>query len=162
MGNITGRKMSLIDNDTGELLDTIAEDEKIIIRSAKQAENDKYWSERVEVDKKFIKTMVDEPRVAKAFWGCPTAYLVMGIIKGYINTDNMLLKDGKKYKPSDFAREVGCARQTACIYFEKLKEANFIAEYKTKSKGTVWVVNPNYYMTGKTVPRKILQLFDKH
>lgn len=161
MGNITGRKMSLIDNNTGELLDTIAEDEKIIIRSAKQTENDKYWSERVEINKRFIKTMMDEPRVAKAFWGCPTAYLVMGIIKGHIGADNMLLKDGKKYKPSDFARDVGCSRQTASLYFDKLKQANFLAEYKTKDKGTVWVVNPDYYLVGQTVPKNIVRLFER-
>lgn len=124
-------------------------------------ENDKFYSPDTIISKKFIKVMVDEKEIAKMLMGNPTTYAVLGIIKScLVPNQNYLMKDGRKYKPIDLAREIGISAQAASRHFKILEKANLISEYKVKN-GKVWVVNPNYYLSGATVPKRILDLFEK-
>ena len=105
--------------------------------------------------------MVDEKDIAKMLMGNPTTYVVLGIIKSYlVPNQNYLMKDGKKYKPIDLAREIGISAQAASRHFKILEKANLISEYEIKI-GKVWTMNPYYYMAGTTVPKRVVDLYNK-
>ncbi len=161
MGIEVSEDSFIVGNKNGEIFAKLDKGMVINVRTSEQAKNDKFYSPEVTIPKKFIKTMVDEKDVAKMLIGTPTTYVVLGIIKSYlVPNQNYLMKDGKKYKPIDLAREIGISAQASSKHFKILEKLNIISEYEIKS-GKVWAMNPNYYLSGATVPKKVLDLFQK-
>lgn len=149
---VVGRK-------NGEVVAELDKGMVINIRTSEQAKNDKFYSPDATIPKKFIKVMVDERDIAKKLRESPTTYVILGIIKSYlVPNQNYLMKDGEKYKPIDLAREIGISAQAASRHFKILEKANLISEYEIK-RGKVWAMNPNYYLSGATVPQRVLDLF---
>ena len=151
----------VIDRKNGEIVAEIDKGMVINVRTSEQAKNDKFYSPDAIISKKFVKVMLDESEVAKQFLCSPTTYVVLNIMKRYlVPNQNYLMKDGKKYKPIDLAREIGISAQASSRHFKILEKANLICKYKIKS-GIVWAMNPNYYLSGATVPKRVLDLFQK-
>ena len=149
----------VVGKKNGEIIADIDKGMVINVRTNEQAKNDRFYSPDLTIPKKFVKVMVDEKDVAKMLVGNPTTYVVLGIIKSYlIPNQNYLMKDGKKYKPIDLAREIGISAQAASRHFKILEKANLISECEIRG-GKVWTMNPNYYLSGATVPKRVLDLF---
>ena len=158
----TGQGAVLIDKATGEIMVDIDDGCNVNVRSLGQAENDKYWSPKEKIKGRFVKVMVDnEERVFEMLKGFPAVYVAFNRMKKYLQiNENTVMKDGRKYKTSDLAEEMGVSRQMACFYIRKLKELNLIAELDNGRKGKVLVVNPEIYLAGVEVPMKTLKLFE--
>ena len=151
----------VVDRKNGEVVAELDKGMVINIRTSEQAKNDKFYSPDTIISKKFVKVMLDESGMAKKFLCSPTTYVILNVIKRYlVPNQNYLMKDGKKYKPIDLAREIGISAQAASRHFKILEKANLISEYEIKS-GKVWAMNPNYYLSGATVPKRIVDLFQK-
>ena len=151
----------VVGKKNGEIITEIDKGMVINVRTNEQAKNDKFYSPDLTIPKKFVKVMVDEKNIAKMLIGCPTTYVVLGIIKSYlVPNQNYLMKDGKKYKPIDLAREIGISAQAASRHFKILEKANLISECEIRS-GKVWTMNPYYYMAGITVPKRVVNLYNK-
>ena len=91
----------------------------------------------------------------------PSAYLAIAIMKKYlVPRQNVLLKDGKKYKTIDLADEMGITRQWASRHIKKLKKLNVLSEVET-NKGILLVMNPDFYHRGEDVDKRVYDLFNK-
>lgn len=161
MVNNTGQEWRIISADDGELLTTVYNGESISIRSAKQVENDKYYSKKVRIKGGFIKVMKDEKNVVNALMNYPATYLALNVMKRHLeyNTNLLVKEDGSKYKGVDLAEEMGITRQSAMLHFKRLKEHNLIAEVEMK-RGKYWAINPCYYLYGDSVIERVLKAFD--
>lgn len=159
----TGQGAVLVDKATGEVIVDIDDGFNVNVRSPAQTENDKYWSPMIKIKGRFVKVMVDnEERVFEMLKGFPAVYVAFNRIKKYLQiNENTVMKDGRKYKTSDLAEEMGVSRQMACFYIRKLKELNLIAELDNGRKGKVLVVNPEIYLAGVEVPMRIKKLFER-
>lgn len=161
MGTVLSEDVYLVSKTTGEVVGDINEGESLSVRSVAQVENDKYWSQQVVITKKFTKMMHDMSGLAVKFTSNPMTLLALIVMAKYlVPNQNVLKKDGKKYKIVDLAKELGVSAQACGVHFKILKQANLIAEYKSKN-GNVWAINPNFCMAGQTVPKNILKLFEK-
>ena len=162
MNKNVGEKLHLIASETGECIDTINAEDRIIIRRKGQVENDAYWSPLVKLPDKFIKTMEREDDIVDLLKENSAIYLALNKMKKYLQINqNTLMKNGRKYKTSDLADDLKICRQTASLYIKKLKELNIVAELDNGKKGKFLVINPKYYLAGSGVPAKTLKLFDK-
>ena len=91
----------------------------------------------------------------------PTLGLVLVILSQYLQfNSNIILKNGEKYSSSDLAAEMGISKSMACRHIKALKDANFLAEAKTKY-GNRYVLNPYLTSNGTQFPKAILDLFNK-
>lgn len=161
MVNDLGQKLLVITEQDGEILFEVNENESVNIRSEKQTKNDKYYSPPIKIKGRFIKTMWNEKEVVDMLIKFPATYLALGVMKRYIVSNyNVLLKDGKKYKGVDLARDLGVSRQSASSHIAKLKELNILAEVKT-NKGVLYCINPKYYLMGDSVPENVEKAFEK-
>lgn len=162
MANIVEQDMFLVGKETGEVITEISSGEKVTIRSIKQAENDKEWSPFKKITGRFVKSMENEKEILEMFIDSPATYLALNILKWNLQINsNILMKNGKKYKVVDLAKDMGITRQSAGVHFKKLKDANLIQEFQYGNKGAYWAMNPNYYLSGEGVPLKIYKLFEK-
>ena len=115
MVSVLEEDISLVSNETGEIVGVAKKGERMIIRSPAQTENDKYWSPPVKINGRFVKYMIeneeelfemlkDYPKVQIAFYR---------IIKYLKANENIVMKDGRKFKTIDLATEMGVSRQSA-------------------------------------------------
>lgn len=162
MGTVLNEDVFLVSKTTGEVVGDIREGESLNVRSVAQVENDKFWSQQVVISKKFTKTTHDlSENVVRFFKSNPMTFLAFtAMIRFLVPNQNVLMKDGRKYKIVDLAKELGVSAQACGVHFKILEQANLIAKYETKS-GKVWAVNPNYCMAGQTVPKNIVRLFER-
>ena len=161
MINNTGQRLIVFTEQDGEVLMKIGENEKLIVRSVAQTENDKTYSPKKKITGGFKKVMDAEEMVVDLLADSPSTYWALNKMKRYLRiNENTLVKDGKKYKVSDLAKDMNITRQTAGLHFKKLKETNIIAEIDMGKKGTFWAINPYYYLYGDGVPEKIAKLFE--
>lgn len=162
--NILEEDISLVSNETGEIVGVAKKGERMIIRSPAQIENDKYWSPKRKNSGRFIKVMEAEKKeVALKFIGKPATYLAFHIMSMNVqmNTNLVVKENGKKYRIVDLAKEMGITRQSASVHIKKLQEANLIAEMEVKGKGNYWVVNPNYCLASSEIPESVYRIFEK-
>lgn len=119
--------------------------------------------EIVKITGDYINVLVDnEDKVIDILRNNPAIYVAFSSMKRYLEVnENILIKNGKKYKTIDLAEELGVSRQTASMYIKKLKQLNLLAELDNGRKGKFLVINPYIYLSGDSVPLKILKLFDK-
>lgn len=160
--NNTGQRLRVVGEEDGVVYDTIEKGDGFNHRSKAQVENDKHYSQLIPTKGRFVKLMIAASHVAKVFKDEPSVMLAMIIMTEYISRDqNKILKDGKKYKPSDLARDMGVTRQTASSYFKKLQKSNMIAEMVLRNKRKVWVANPEFFTVSESLPRNVFRLFEK-
>lgn len=160
--NNTGQRLRVVGEEDGVVYDTIEKGDGFNHRSKAQVENDKHYSQLIPTKGRFVKLMLEASHVAKVFKDEPSVMLAMIIMAEYISRDqNKILKDGKKYKPSDLARDMGVTRQTASSYFKKLQKSNMIAEMVLRNKRKVWVANPEFFTVSESLPRNVFRLFEK-
>lgn len=160
--NNTGQRLHLFGELDGVLYDTIEEGEGYNHRSKAQVKNDKNYSQHEQIVGGFVKMMIPAARIAKEFKGEGNVVIAMMTMAEYISRDqNKILRDGKKYKPNDLARDMNITRQTASSYFKKLEKANMIREMVMQNKRKVWVANPEFFTVSKSLPRSIFRLFEK-
>jgi predicted ArsR family transcriptional regulator len=72
---------------------------------------------------------------------------------------NVLLKDNKKYKAVDLAKDMEISRQSAGVHIAKLKALNLLGEIET-NKGRLFCLNPYYYLRGEKASEQVVKLFD--
>lgn len=162
MINQTGQRLYVVTENDGEIIYTINKDEKITVRSAAQAKQDKYYSPKVQVSGVFVKVMKNEKKLIELLKGSASTYAAVNIMKHYLVSNyNVLLKDGRKYKATDLAEDMGISRQMATIHINKLKSLNVLGMIET-DKGKLYCLNPQYYFKGTEVPKSVLDLFDKN
>lgn len=160
MVNNTGQKICLITEDDGELLFKVNQGESFTVRSAKQTKRDKYYSPKVKITGRFIKTMDKEKELVDLLLDSPSTYLAISIMKRYIVTNyNVLVKDGIKYGVQDLAKDMKISRQMASNHIRKLKSINVLSELET-DRGKLFCINPKYYFRGEEVPESVLKLFE--
>lgn len=161
--NILEEDISLVSNETGEVVGVAKKGERVIIRSPAQAENDKYWSPPVKINGRFVKFMIEnEDELYELLKGFPMVQVAfMRVIKYTKANENILIKDGRKFKTIDLAGELGVSRQSASFYIRKMKECNLIAELDKGRAGKFLVVNPRYFLNGETLPKATLKLFER-
>ena len=112
--NILEEDISLVSNETGEIVGVAKKGERMIIRSSAQTENDKYWSPKRKNSGRFIKVMEAEKKeVALKFTGKPATYLAFHIMSMNVqmNTNLVVKENGKKYRIVDLAKEMGITVQ---------------------------------------------------
>ena len=135
--------------------------EKITVRSALQTSRDKYYSPKVKLTGVFIKSMNNEKKLIELLKGNSSTYMAVNIMKHYLVSNyNVLIKDGRKYKATDLAEDMGITRQMATIHINKLKSLNVLGMIDT-DKGKLYCLNPHYYFKGTEVPQSVLDIFDK-
>lgn len=111
---------------------------------------------------RYIKTMPKEQQIIYMLQQYPATYVALGIIKSYLMPNfNILVKNNKKYKVQDLARDMGITRQGAGLHIKKLKELNVIAEVDLGRTGKYWAINPYCYLAGDYVPNEIVRLFER-
>lgn len=160
MINDTGQRWHIVTEKDGEVIFTVNKGESVNIRSVKQTENDKFYSPRIKIKGTFVKVMDREQEVVEKLKDDHSAYYAITIMRKYLTKgQNVLLKNGKKYKAVDLAKEMGITRQWAGRHIRKLKELNVIAEIET-NKGKLIVMNPNYYHRGEDVEQRVYDLFE--
>lgn len=160
MINDTGQRWHIVTENDGEVIFTIKENEIVNVRSQSQTKNDKFYSPRIKIKGTFIKIMDRENEIIEKLKGDHAAYFAITIMRKYLTRgQNVLLKDGKKYKAVDLAKEMGITRQWAARHIRKLKELNVIDEIDT-NKGKLLVMNPNYYNRGEDVEQRVYDLFE--
>jgi CTP-dependent riboflavin kinase len=160
MVNNTGQKICLITEDDGELLFKVNQGESFTVRSAKQTKRDKYYSPKVKITGRFIKTMDKEKELVDLLLDSPSTYLAISIMKRYIVTNyNVLVKDGIKYGVQDLAKDMKISRQMASNHIRKLESINVLAKLET-DRGKLFCINPKYYFRGEEVPESVLKLFE--
>ena len=59
------------------------------------------------------------------------------------------------------AKELNISKQACSKHFKILEKANLIAKIEIKD-GTIWTMNPYYYMAGITVPKRVVDLFQNN
>lgn len=161
MINNTGQRLHIVTENDGEIIFTINKDEKITVRSALQASRDKYYSPKVKLTGVFIKAMNNEKKLIELLKGNSSTYMAVNIMKHYLVSNyNVLIKDGRKYKATDLAEDMGITRQMATIHINKLKSLNVLGMIDT-DKGKLYCLNPHYYFKGTEVPQSVLDIFDK-
>lgn len=161
MINDTGQDLYIITEQDGEILFKISGGEKFTIRSVAQTKRDKYYSPKVKLKGRFIKTMDKEKELTELLLDSPSTYLAINIMKRYIVTNyNVLIKDGLRYGVQDLADDMKISRQMASNHISKLKKLNVLNEIKT-DRGKLFVINPYYYFRGEEIPQRVLDLFDK-
>lgn len=162
MINNTGQELLIITAEDGELIMTVHDNEAVNVRSVKQAENDKYYSPKIKLRVgRFVKVMDKEKEVLKKLVKYPSTYFALNIMKAYLSfNNNLVVKDGKKYRCIDLAEEMEITRQMASIHLKRLQEMNFIAEVPT-NRGRYWAINPDYYRRGDEIPKVVYDAFDK-
>lgn len=163
MVNTTGQRLLVVTEEDGEVLFGIKPGESLNIRTEKQTENDKFFALniKVQITGNFIKNMDKERELIDALREYPSTYMALNIMKQYLVKDyNVLLKENKKYKIVDLARDMGITRQGAAAHINKLKELDVVAEIDT-NKGKLFCINPYYYYRGKHVSKAVVDLFDK-
>lgn len=161
MVNNLGQTLLVIGEQDGEILFKVGKNESINIRNKKQTNSDKYYSANVKIKGRFVKVMWEEREVVDMLIKYPSTYMALAVMKRYLVTNyNVLLKNGKKYKCSDLAKDLGVSRQSASTHINKLKELNILGEVET-TKGKLYCINPYYYIVGEEVPQNILNVFEK-
>lgn len=160
MINNTGQRLHIVTENDGEIIFTINKDEKFTVRSALQTQRDKYYSPKVQVKGVFIKVMKSEKKLIELLKGSSSTYAAVNIMKHYLVSNyNVLIKDGRKYKATDLAEDMGITRQMATIHINKLKALNVLGMIET-DKGKLYCLNPQYYFKGTEVPQSVLDIFD--
>lgn len=163
MVNNTGQRLLVVTEKDGEILFGIKQGESLNVRSVKQTKNDKYFANTIKVNIKgtFVKAMDKEQEVIEMLKKYPSTYLAINIMKRYLVKDyNVLLKDNKKYKAVDLAKDMGISRQSAGVHIAKLKELNLLGEVDT-NKGRLFCLNPHYYLRGECARQAVVDVFDK-
>lgn len=161
MVNDTGEKLYLVGADTGQVLLDIGQGEIINVRSQKQALNDKMFASKVKLKSgRFIKVMEKEKEVRKKLVKYPSTYFALSVMKDYIvYGNNLLMKNGKKFRCNDLAKEMEISRQMASVHIKRLQELNYLAEVPT-TRGNYWAINPDYYRTSEEVPKLVYDAFN--
>ena len=163
MVNNTGQRLLVVTEQDGEILFGIKQGESLNVRSVKQTKNDKYFASTIKVNIKgtFVKAMDKEKEVIEMLKKYPSTYLAVNIMKRYLVKDyNVLLKDNKKYKAVDLAKDMDISRQSAGVHIAKLKELNLLGEVET-NKGRLFCLNPRYYLRGECASQAVVDVFDK-
>ena len=161
MLNDTNQRWHIVTEQDGEVIFTVNKGESVNIRSVKQTENDKFYSPKIKIKGTFVKVMDREQFILEQLKDDPSVYLAINLMRKYlVPRQNVLLKNGKKFKTVDLANEMGISRQWATRHIRKLKELNVLAEIQT-NKGRLLVMNPNYYHRGEDVEKRVYDLFDK-
>lgn len=161
MINNTGQRLHIVTENDGEIIFTINKDEKITVRSALQTSRDKYYSPKVKLTGVFIKAMNNEKKLIELLKGNSSTYMAVNIMKHYLVSNyNVLIKEGRKYKATDLAEDMGITRQMATIHINKLKSLNVLGMIDT-DKGKLYCLNPHYYFKGTEVPQSVLDIFAK-
>lgn len=164
MINDKGRPLYLTDFDTGEIVQTVQNGEDFCVKSVGRVLRDKFISENTKynVGKGFIKTMDLEIKILRELTKFPQCYVALSYLKYYtVYNVNVVVKNNKRYKCIDLAKDMGVSRQQASNYIRRLKELNVLSEIKTKDMGMLYVINPNFYQRGEFVPNNVIALFDK-
>lgn len=112
----------------------------------------KLFNYMIENEEELFEMLKDYPKVQIAFYR---------IIKYLKANENIVMKDGRKFKTIDLATEMGVSRQSASFYIRKMKELNLVAELDRGRAGKFLVVNPRYFLNGETLPKATLKLFEK-
>lgn len=162
MINNTGQRLLVVTEQDGEILFGIKQGESLNVRSVKQTKNDKYFANTIKVNIKgtFVKVMDKEQQVIEMLKKYPSTYLAINIMKKYLVKEyNVLLKDNKKYKAVDLAKDMEISRQSAGVHIAKLKELNLLGEIET-NKGRLFCLNPYYYLRGEKASEQVVKLFD--
>lgn len=162
MINNTGQKLYVIGSEDGEILFDIKQGESINVRSVAQTKNDKYFSPKTQINIKgrFLKVMDKEKELLDVLKKYPSTYLAMHIMAKYLGQNNLIMKDGKKFKQKDLAEEMGITRQMVTIHMARLKELNVIAEIPT-NRGNYWAMNPDYFCRSDSVQQIVYDTFHK-
>lgn len=136
-----------------------------------QIENQQEFVSRVERKGFFVKCMIEEQEVIEMLKEDLKTYYALGILKHFLLPNyNILVKvtednNGKskvvKYTADDLGTALGKTRQTGSYHFKRLKELNIVQPIKTEDYGKVFAINPEYYMNGTSVPKEIIDLFDR-
>lgn len=154
---VRGEWFSLNEKDLEQIYNFLKENKKC----GKKVEK-KVWhtSARVKiVSPQNVIREFNEEEILKLLKNNISTYFALGVLKLKMNKDNILFKNGKKYKAVDLARDMNITRQWASSHISKLKELNVIAEIET-NKGKLIVMNPNYYHRGEDVEQRVYDLFE--
>lgn len=162
MINKTGQRLLIVTEQDGEVINFVNEGETVNVRTKKQTEQDKFFSQKVKLTTgRFIKVMEKEKEVINKLVKYPSTYFALSILKCYIQFNtNLIMKDWKKYRCIDLANEMGITRQMASIHLKRLQEFNLIAEVPT-NRGMFWAINPKYYRKGDELPKIVYDTFQK-
>lgn len=127
-----------------------------------QVAQQKACASRVEIVGNFVKSMEREQELIELLKDHLGTYYALNIMKHFLVKDyNVLVKaDGKKYTAVDLGNALSVSRQSANEHIKRLKELNVVKSIKTKKYGTVFAINPYYYMNGNNVPKEIDALFN--
>lgn len=108
----------------------------------------------------YITITKSEKKLIELLKGSSSTYAAVNIMKHYLVSNyNVLIKDGRKYKATDLAEDMGITRQMATIHINKLKALNVLGMIET-DKGKLYCLNPQYYFKGTEVPQSVLDIFD--
>lgn len=137
-----------------------------------QTAKQKEFASRVKIDWEFVKCMVSEQDVMDWLKDDTKTYFALNVLKYYLLYNyNYIVKttekNGKekvvKFTAEDLGKIMGGdkaqTRQSGSRHIKKLKELGIIKQIKTEDYGVVFVMNPNYYMNGSSVPKEIWELF---
>lgn len=167
--NRTDENLLLFD-ENGVLYTEVPAKGKLKTFSGAQVANQKAYASRIEIKGYFVKCMENEQKVIELLKNDLKTYYALNILKHFLMPDyNILVKtvndnNGKiktvKYTAEDLGVALGKTRQTGSHHFKRLKELNIVQSIKVDNYGTVFAINPEYYMNGSYVPKKIYDLFD--
>jgi DNA-binding transcriptional regulator GbsR (MarR family) len=90
----------------------------------------------------------------------PSTYMALRIMTKYLQPNNLLIKDGGKFKLKDLKDEMEISRQMASIHLNRLVELNIVAEVPT-NRGNYWALNPDYYCRSEEIPKLVYDTFHK-
>ena len=151
----------LVGAEDGEIIDTIEMGSAVQYRTPEQVKHDKYYSPPMAINYRFIKVAYSEEVVVDMLNDNMKAYRLLIKMRKYIEPKtNYLKKNGKKLKIVDMAKELNISKQACSTHFKILEKANLIAEIEIK-EGKIWTANPYYYMAGATVPKRVVDLYNK-
>ena len=89
-----------------------------------------------------------------------SCYWLLGYLTRYVEPRTNLLKVGfQKLTNCDIAREIGVSRQTVSRRLGLLIERGLLGKFYLDRR-TYYVMNPQYYSKGQTIPKEIWRLFN--
>lgn len=129
--------------------------------SAAQVQTQRDYANRVVLEWKFVKCMEKEQEVIELLKDHMDTYYALNIMKHFLVKEyNVLVKaDDTKFTVVDLAEVLGVTRQSANTHMKLLKELNIVKKIKTVEYGTVFAINPDYYMNGGYAKKEVYDLF---
>lgn len=149
------KQMYYLMNGEGEIIQELGSDldrilnNDILIRGTPIRRTRKYDYKYVKLNYKAIKELLKQ---------CPLAIYLLQFVK--YETNILAFANGTPINQTNFAKEVGISRQTACELFKKLRKLRVIDTIRVNNKN-VYILNPYVALKGNKIYEDIAVKFDQ-